>query len=46
MNGLVRQSLPTEQRKVAGSIPAPAILINAVNSPVYDLDWPVPVENR
>ena len=44
MNGLVPQSLPTEQRKVAGSIPAPPILINAVNSPVYDLDWPVPVE--
>ena len=30
MNGLVPQSLPTEQRKVAGSIPAPAILIKAV----------------
>ena len=29
MNGLVRQSLPTEQRKVAGSIPAPVILIKA-----------------
>ena len=44
MNRLVPQSLPTEQRKVAGSIPAPVILINAVNSPVYGLDWPVPVE--
>jgi hypothetical protein len=29
MNGLVPQSLPTEQRKVAGSIPAPAIVIKA-----------------
>jgi len=29
MNKLVPQSLPTEQRNVAGSIPAPVILIKA-----------------
>ena len=44
MNRLVPQSLPTEQRKVAGSIPAPAILIKAVQLTRLDLDWPGPVE--
>ena len=44
MNGFVPQSLPTEQRKVAGSIRLRPLSSRRVNSPVYDLDWPVPVQ--
>lgn len=42
MKGLVRQSLPTEQRKVAGSIPAPATHQRGQLTRLGS-DWPVPV---